>query len=246
VRERADTAPTIVAPFGSYNSGRLKSEEKRIMFKKFLLFTIASLVMLPALADKPRDKGNKGGGAVPLCVTFDDGYSFVSDLLGDYCDGDAGVTTQIGKFRFGLNVGLNSPDRNFSLNLDDCLDTPLPKVCEPNTIYVKGWNVFSASPDGAEYLKMKDTDPPKPVNFQLDFFDVNDDAWRIQFNPSECPNFDGYPAPTMAKVTKTNLGWTFEANENAVACLYFLEGPRKFHTFNGLYHVPFRIEAVAK
>jgi hypothetical protein len=243
VRSHTDAAPTFVATFGSYNVVSQKSAEKRIMLKKFLLFTIASLVMLPALADKPTDKGNKGGGAVPLCVTFDDGiaYSFVSDGFDEYCDGHEGVTTQIGKFRFGLNVGLNSPTRNFRLDLQDCLTTPL--VCELTSIYFKGWNVFSASPDGAEYLNMAVGDE-QPVNFQLDFFDGQDDAWRIQFNPSKCPS--GHPASTMAKVTKTNEGWTFEADENAVACLYFLEGPRKFHTFNGLYHVPFLIEAAAK
>jgi hypothetical protein len=216
------------------------------MLKKFLLFTIASLVMLPALADKPTDKGNKGGGAVPLCVEFRDGVDdkFGSDDLGAYCDGDAGVTTQIGKFRFGLNVGLNSGTRDFFLDLSDCLTTPL--VCELTSIYFKGWNVFSASPDGAQYLKMEVGDE-QPVNFQLDFFDDQaQQAWRIQFNPSECPIIGLLDPPTMAKVTKTFEGWTFEADEDAVACLYFLEGPRKFHTFNGLYHVPFLITAVAQ
>jgi hypothetical protein len=121
-----------------------------------------------------------------------------------------------------------------------------PSVCESSTLYSQGWNVFSASPDGAQYLKMKVGDAPKPVNFQLDFFDAQARAWRIQFKPSECPNIGGFPAPTMAKVTKTIAGWTFEADENAVACLELQMGGRKHYRFHGLCHVPFHITAEAK
>ncbi len=226
------------------------------MWKKILLFTIASLVMLPALAAKPNDKpdkGNKGGGGVPLNVVFCDTYifgvcdqpiyKFASDLLGEYVDGKDSVSTGIDKFRFGLNVGFSGP-RNFKLDLTTCVDEICPVVP------TRGWNVFSISPDGAQYLKMKVGDASKPVNFQLEFFDDDDQEWRIMFNPSECPKDDeGKDLATMATVTKFEDDpdtWVFEAEAVDVACLQLRMGGRKNNTFHGLYNLPFKILATAQ
>ena len=222
------------------------------MLKKFLLFTIASLVMLPALAAKPLDKpdkGNKGGGAVPLDVVFcpsniDGGvcpeqtYRFTGDGE-EYIDGSQSVSTAIDKFRFGLNVTL-SPERNFSLDLNGCQENCGTLPVGPTI----GWNVFATSPDGAQYLKMKMTDAPKPVNFSLVFFDTSDQQWSIKFNPSECPGATGTDTAYVTKFSDDT--WVFEAAGTAVACLYFREGPSKDHTFNGLYSLPFKIFATAK
>jgi hypothetical protein len=224
------------------------------MFKKLILATIASLVMLPALAAKPPDKpdkGNKGGGAVPLDVVFNNDsilYKFRDDLGGDgggsqpYLDGFEGVEAQIDKFRFKLNVGLNG-SRYFRLDLSDCISSG---TCESPTLYSKGWNVFATSPDGAQYLTMN-KDDSKPVNFSLVFFDDLEQQWSIKFNPGECP--DGVGLASRATVTKTSDDpdtWTFTAGTSDVACLYNVEGPRKNHSFNGLYVVPFEITAVVQ
>jgi len=262
----------VVASLGSYNVVGPKSEEKRIMLKKFLLFTIASLVMLPALAAKPppnSDKGNKDGGGVYLAVEFRDQYQYTEDdppvLVRDdkfgsdgipptpddpvdpyfgefYINGYESVSTHIDKFRFGLNLSM-SPERNFWLDLTAC---DLGSGCAPPNGLLQGWNVFATSPDGAQYLKMSangdDPDDSKPVNFQLEFFDGSGDGWRIMFNPSECPGTD------MVTVTKTSDDpdtWEFVATEDERACLQFREGPRKKHYFAGLYSLPFLIRAQA-
>lgn len=234
------------------------------MLKKFLLFTIASLVMLPALAAKPppnSDKGNKDGGGVYLGVVFRDQYhseggpselvrddKFGSDGIppapGDpYINGYESVSTHIDKFRFGLNLSM-SPERNFWLDLTAC---DLGSGCAPPDGPLQGWNVFATSPDGAQYLKMSaNGDNPgdsKSVNFQLEFFDGSGDGWRIMFNPSECPDTD------MVTVTKTSDDpdtWVFEATAGKRACLQFREGPRKKHYFAGLYSLPFQITAIAQ
>ena len=48
---RTDKAPTVVAPFGSYNVVRPKSEEKRIMLKNLMLVIGVLLVagLTPAM-----------------------------------------------------------------------------------------------------------------------------------------------------------------------------------------------------
>jgi len=239
------------------------------MLKKFLLFTIASLVMLPALADKPPDKpdkGNKGGGAVPLGVVFRDDYHYINegttlvrdDKFGsdgfaqtspetqdvEYIDGEEQVETQIDKFRFGLNVGRNG-ERNFFLDLSrsQCRSDP-ESDCVATSPYFRGVNVFATSPGGAQYLKMKVGDAPKPVNFSLLFFDNLDQEWSIKFNSSECPGVDPDDMVTVTKTSDAPLDtWEFEATEDMRACLYFREGPRKNHEFAGLYSVPFLITA---
>jgi hypothetical protein len=263
MRLRTDTAPTVVASFGSYNVVRPESEEKRIMLKKFLLFTIASLVMLPALADKPSDKGkgNKDGAGVPLDVVFRD-----QDCLGDdesvvddkfcsdgnpyYIDGEPSVSTHIGKFRFGLNVGVNGP-RHFFLDLTPCKSVS-PMSCDGkpfNFGLTTGANVFATSPDGTQYLKMI-VDAPKDVNFQLEFLDDDGKDWRIMFNPSKCPkDGNGNNLATMATVTKIDDDldtWVFEAGTGDVACLQLREGGAKHWTFHGLYNLPFTMIATAK
>jgi hypothetical protein len=235
----------VVASFGANDVVRSKSEEKRIMLKKFLLFTIVGLVMLPALADKQPGKGNKGGGSVPLGVSFDEtyfdesgeeiDYNFRSD--GDvYIHGEPGVETGIDKFRFKVNVGLNG-ERNFILEGLECISD----YCVISNPYVQGWNVFAYSPDGAQYLNMS-ADEPKLVTFQVGFFDTAGDYWNLKFNPDECPGTDMVTVTKTSDVTDT---WEFKATEGEVACLYFREGPRKRHYFAGLYYVSFRITAVA-
>jgi hypothetical protein len=230
------------------------------MIKKFLLFAIASLVMLPALADKQTDKpdkGNKDGAGVPLVVVFRDGFGdkFGSDF-GDpnspsghsYLDGVESVGAQIGKFRFGLNVGV-SGTRNFFLDLRVCISAesvpeisctgPLPALRLGNGTDVMGFttdvmgfttgaNVFATSPDRAQYLKMG-VDTTKKVNFQLEFLDDDGKDWRIMFNPSKCPkDIEGGNLATMATVTKTAVDtWEFEATTTTagdVACLQLREG----------------------
>ena len=219
------------------------------MLKKFLLFTIAGLVMLPALADKPPGKGNKGGGSVPLRVSFEDAwvdedggfhaYTFRSENGNDYVHGDPGVETGIDKFRFKVNVGLNG-DRNFILGPLGCHSN-----CEANP-YSQGWNVFATSPDGAQYLNMSangnDPGDTKLVNFHVGFFDDGGNYWNLKFNPDDCPGTDMVTVTKTSDVTDT---WEFKATEGEVACLYFREGPRKRHYFAGLYYVSFRITAVA-
>jgi len=193
------------------------------MLKRFLLLTIATLVMLPVLADKPDDAGNKGGGGVLLDVEFRDDYTVVegtlvsfdrfgSDGFDDnpetffpYIDGegDGSVSAHIDKFRFGLNVGMNGP-RKFYLYFT-CVVGPCMHPLLPSDLTV-GWNVFAFSPDGAQFLKMSanETNPldddHQPVNFQLEFRDASGNGWRIMFNPSECPGVD---ATDMVTVTKT-------------------------------------------
>jgi hypothetical protein len=185
--------------------------------------------------------GGNGGGAKPLCVTFNDeaNYYFRSDSdSGDadaYCDGVDGVNTQIDKFRFGLNLGMNDPIRNFDLNLD-CTDCKFPYG---STI---GWNVFSASPDGAQYHKMGDN-TPQDVNFSLVFFDVSGQGWNIQFNPDDCLG------STWVTVTKTDADtdtWVFEADGDAFACLNREEQGHPSSTYYGLHKLPFTITAVAQ
>jgi hypothetical protein len=256
-------APTVIASLDSYNGVRPKSEEKRIMWKKFLLFTIASLVMLPALADKPTDKpdkGNKDGAGVNLVVVFRDGPGdkFGSDGFDEdpfYIDGEESVSTHIGKFRFGLNVGVNGP-RHFFLDLTDCDDDmysvpPMSCAVLPalHLGTTTGANVFATSPDRAQYLKMKAVPVPesKEVDFQLEFLDDDGKDWRIMFNPSKCPKDDGGDdLATMATVTKTEDDtWVFEATDGDVACLQLREGGAGNWTFRGLYSLPFQIEATA-
>ena len=237
------------------------------LIRAFFFMVVMNLVALPksALAAKPfcgdgvcKGKetetscpgdctggggGDGGGGAKPLCVMFrdDDNDTFRSDDDEDhiYCDGIELVETQIDKFRFGLNVGLNGA-RNFVLDLinTDCID-----LCDEASLFsglTKGWNVFSISEDGAQFLKMTDGDN-KLVYFQLDFFDAEDRNWRIQFNPSVCPGDLGNM--NMATAEKISLDtWEFEAG--AVACLQLLEGGKKHWSFHGLYNMPFKIWAV--
>ena len=235
------------------------------MLKKFLLFTIASLVMLPALAAKPPDKpdkGNKDGAGVPLGVVFRDASCSIDDVpnsgdIGDkfcsdgippipgkpYIDGSESVSTHIGKFRFGLNLSM-SPERNFLLDLTDCVSGAR---CDPPDGLLQGWNVFATSPDGAQYLKMSangdDPDDSKFVNFQLEFRDNKGQGWRIMFNPSECPGVESTDMVTVTKTSDDPDTWEFEATADKRACLQFREGPRKKHYFDGLYSVPFLIMA---
>lgn len=257
-------ALTAVAFLSSYNSGRPKSEVKRIMLKKFLLFTIASLVILPALADKPTDRGKKDNGSgIFLSVEFCEGsgdpnvfecdltdYKFASDNGTAYRDGEESVSTSIDKFRFGLNVGLYG-ERHFYLDLgsENCaLETPCtpPDLGENNLTY--GWNVFAFSPDGAQYLKMEVGEAhSQPVNLQLEFFDDPDRErnWRIMFNPSLCAEHVDYPVE-MAKVTRIAEDiWEFEADADDYACLELRKGGRKHYTYHGLYRLPFKIIVTA-
>ncbi len=245
------------------------------MIKQFLLFAIASLVMLPALADKPTDKpdkGNKDGAGVPLYVEFRDHYDtdedenivrldrFGSDgfaqtppIVADYIDGEEPVSAHIGKFRFGLNVGV-SGIRNFFLDLTGCYvvspSVPLMSCDVLPALHLgitTGANVFATSPDGAQYLTMG-VGTTKEVNFQLEFLDDNGKDWRIMFNPSKCPKDDkDKDLATMATVTKTAVDtWEFEATTvGDVACLQLREGGAKHWTFHGLYSLPFKIEATA-
>ena len=240
------------------------------MLKKFLLFTIASLVMLPALADKPPDKGkgNKDGAGVNLGVMFRDEHHYIGedetlvrdDKFGsdgfaqtpletvdvEYIDGIDSVSSHIDKFRFGLNVGMNGP-RNFYLDFA-CVSGP---CTHPNLLLglTTGWNVFATSPDGAQYLKMSanegDTDDFQPVNFQLEFLDGEGEGWRIMFNPSECPDVESTDMVTVTKTSDDPDTWEFEATANKRACLQFREGPRKNHYIAGLYSLPFLITAQA-
>jgi hypothetical protein len=214
------------------------------MIKKFLLLTIASLVMLPVLADKPIDKPDKGGGAAPLKVEFDNGisYKFVNDSKGIYEDGSDGVETQIDKFRFGLNVGQNGP-RNFYLELSGCVAV---STCTPPFVagLTRGWNVFATSPGGAQYLKMTVGEDPKPVNFSLDFYDrILGRLWRIKFNPSECPGVELKDTATVTKINDHPDTWVFEAANDAVACLNRSEQGHPRSTFHGLYYLPFKLTA---
>ena len=243
------------------------------MIKKLLLFTIASLVMLPALADKPPpkpDKGNKGGGAVPLDVVFRDGIDdkFGSDYLDStpsghsYSDGDEPVSTNIGKFRFGLNVGV-SGTRNFFLDLRNCIPassvpetscTGLPALRLGSLTDVMGFttgaNVFATSPNRAHYLTLINGET-KGVDFQLEFLDAGGNDWRIMFNPSKCPKDDinGGDLATMARVKRiADDKWEFEAFPfpTSVACLQLREGGAGNWTFHGLYSLPFKITATAQ
>ena len=251
------------------------------MIKKFLLFAIASLVMLPALADKPPDKpdkGNKDKPGVPLEVVFRDGIGdkFGSDY-GDsnidsghsYLDGDEPVGAHIGKFRFGLGVGV-SGTRNFFLDLTGCHVLPsVPRMsCTglpalrwgPTTGamgFTTGANVFATSPDRAHYLTMING-ATKEVDFQLVFLDAGGNEWRIMFNPSKCPKDDlGNELATMATVTRRTADdtWVFHATDGTdpddpdnidVACLQLREGGAGNWEFHGLYLLPFQIEATAQ
>ena len=231
------------------------------MLKQFLLFAIASLVMSPALADKPPDKGNKGGSSVLLGVEFCEGsnlptghgcdltkYNFASDKKGSYIDGFDSVSTAIGKFRFGLNVGLYG-ERHFRLDLTDCaLGEPCsaPELAGNAKDLTYGWNVFAISPDGAQYLEME-VETPKLVNLQLEFFDTPDreNNYRIMFNPSLCDEYVNGQVK-MAKVTRiANDIWVFEAGPNDYACLELRKGGRKHYTYHGRYKLPFKIIATA-
>lgn len=245
------------------------------MLKRFLLLTIATLVMLPVLADKPDDTGNKGGGGFSLDVVFRDDYTVVDETLVSfdrfgsdgfdanpstffpYLDGESeeSVSAHIDKFRFGLNVGMNGP-RHFYLDLTEC--TPVPSCAQLRPFdfgLTTGWNVFAFSPDGAQFLKMSayetgpSDDDNQPLNFQLEFRDTFGNGWRIMFNPSECPkDQQGGNLADMVTVTKTSDSpptWEFEATADKRACLQFREGPRKNHFIAGLYSLPFRITAQA-
>ena len=55
MRVRTDTASTVVAPLGSYNVVRPKTEEKRTMLKILLLATIASMALVVGTATAARD-----------------------------------------------------------------------------------------------------------------------------------------------------------------------------------------------
>jgi len=219
----------------------------------FLGFTVPAFAAKPDCDDPssthPKCNPDSGGDGGPLCVTFDDSSinKFRSDSLGEYCDGSGdGVNTGIDKFRFGLNVGLSGP-RDFILDLSQCAPDA---VCPtPPIVLTRGWNVFSFSPDGAQFLKMaKDT--PQDVNFQLEFLDAEGRGWSIQFNPGDCPmDASDNPLSTPAKVTKTSDNpdtWVFETSLGDVACLQLREGGKKHWTFHGLYIVPFKITAVAQ
>lgn len=236
------------------------------MLKRFLLLTIATLVMLPVLADKPDDTGNKGGSGVLLDVSFrdhfttgfgtlvrvdrfgSDGFAKPSPAFAPYINGDDSVSAHIDKFRFGLNVGMNGP-RHFYLDLTDC--EPLEPCSAPglagNLTY--GWNVFAISPDGAQYLKMGFGDAHSQlVNFQLEFFDTPDRErnWRIMFNPSLCAEYIN-DSIAMAKVTRVaNDIWVFEAGADDYACLELRKGGRKHYTYHGRYRLPFKIIATAQ
>jgi predicted outer membrane lipoprotein len=190
--------------------------------------------------------GGSGGGAIPLCVDFRDAENdnFASDdEPPPYCDGDEQVGAGIDKFRFGLNVSQSGP-RNFFLDLTKCFDsscTPpsLPGDPPLSVGLTRGWNVFSTSPDGAQFLRMT-KDDTQLVDFQLDFFDADDRLWRIQFDPDLCPLTSSV---TATKTSDDPDTWTFEANEGVVACLQLREGGKKHFTFHGLYYMPFQIVA---
>lgn len=228
------------------------------MLKKFLLLAIASLVMLPALADKPPDKGkgNKDGGGVFLSVVFRDDYcnnsdgdNFCSDTGDPYINDKESVGAHIDKFRFGLNVGLNGT-RHFFLDLRNCTPKPGCEADRPFNIgLTTGWNVFATSPDGAQYLRMSangtGSDHSKPVNFQLEFLDPAGQEWRIMFNPDECPGVEPDDMVTVTKTSDSPDTWEFEATADKLACLQFREGPRRNHFIAGLYSLPFLITAQA-
>lgn len=232
------------------------------MLKKFLLFTIASLVMLPALADKPPDPGKKEKSSgiflhVEFCETGSDPgpvycgpgpYNFASDIGAPYKNGDDEVSTHLDKFRFGLNVGLYGT-RHFRLDLSECDTDPIcvdAPALEDDLTY--GWNVFAFSPDGAQYLEMPVGEANSQlVNFQLEFFDTPDREhnWRIMFNPSLCAEYVNVPVK-MAKVTRfADDIWVFEAGAEDYACLELRKGGRKHYTYHGLYKLPFKIIATA-
>ena len=88
---------------------------------------------------------------------------------------------------------------NYRINYCDCISVD----CQSNQLWYRGWNIFSNSPDGAQFLRMRKKDI-KYVIFNLDFFDSDDRQWRIQFNPSECPmSPSGVNLSNMVRVTKT-------------------------------------------
>ena len=235
------------------------------MLKKFLLLTIASLVMLPALADKPDDKPDKGNQdrSVSLKFVFGDVGCGSSDKIcsddgGEYFDGVDFVSANIGKFRFGLNVGQNRP-RNFFLDFTDCaiVSSMCPLFSVEGTSdyttsgYTTSGNVFATAPDRAQYLKMSanedgPADPDsQPVDFQLEFLDGNGEGWRIMFNPSKCPGDDLATMATVTKIADNPDTWVFEAGAGDVACLQYREGPHSDHLFYGMYSLPFEITATA-
>jgi hypothetical protein len=233
-----------------------------------ILTTLAFLglcVSVPAFAGKEKDCdppnphpscGNDGGddkvSRVFLEVDFrdkscdsNDGDKFCSDNDTPYKHDVDSVSASIDKFRLGLNVGMNGT-RNFFLDLRDCIQEPCESPLENDYGVTIGWNVFAFHPDGAQYLEMSVSDDPKPVNFHFDFFDDQDQNWRIMFNPGECPmDASGVNLADMATVTKTTDGWVFEAEADDVACLQLRMGGRKHYTFHGLYHLPFAFTATA-
>jgi hypothetical protein len=248
----------VVASAGAPEGVGPKSEDKRIMLKRFLLLTIATLMMLPALADKPADKGNKGGSSVSLGVVFCESnitpaglcgltdYNFASDNGRPYIDGQESVSTSIGKFRFGLNVGLYGT-RHFRLDLNCERGTGCSGAPTLVNDLTYGWNVFATSPDGAQYLEMA-VDSSKRVNLQLEFFDTPDreNNWRIMFNPSLCDEYVPDQVE-MAKVTRyANDIWIFEAGADDYACLELRKGGRKHYTYHGRFKLPFKIIATAQ
>jgi hypothetical protein len=225
------------------------------LIKEFSACSLVGLILVfvaaTAQAKKPNNPGggDKGGGAVPVEVTFDDDakYNLRSDFLSPdptYIHEFESVTAKIDKFRLGLNVGMNGP-RDFTLNLRDCISVD----CQSNQLWYRGWNIFSNSPDGAQFLRMR-KEEIKYVIFNLDFFDSDDRQWRIQFNPSECPmSPSGVNLSNMVRVTKTEDipdTWVFETEVGLdVACLQLRMGGQQHHTFHGIYRVPFKITVKA-
>ena len=225
--------------------------QKKITIQGAILTLAAALVLALTLSSALAAPGGKGKGkppkddAAPMTATFLDAGSdgINSDGMGLYEDGKAEVSMVIGKFRFGLNVGMDEPMRNFILNLDttQCMGVGCGRVPNLTAGRTVGWNVFSTSPDGAQFLEMFETESKTNLDFQLDFFDDSGEHWRVEFRPdaSECA---GSNSVTVTKINDNPDTWEFVATDDDFACLLLRSShPRSFH---GLYPMPFTLTVV--
>ncbi len=223
--------------------------------KKIWVVTLVAFMVLalPGLAQKGKPK--KGGGSIPMTVTFRDTFSpdgddrIMSDckggLLCPYSDKVDNVGTSIdtqGQFALRLGSGSkrNQPViRTLFLDFSDCASGP----CNPP--FVQGSTTGSWFTYGVNLREMGIPEIRGDLRLKMTLKPVGvGGSWKLHFDPLDLD------CPGSSNITVSRVGadtWEIEAGLSDVACLERRSDVRGVDfEFVGRYRMPFKITVQKK
>ncbi len=230
---------------------------------------------IAGFADHKGKPHGKGGGTIPVTVTFRDAGAnfFVSDpdrimsdcQLGDtadpgcpYDDAEKGVKVNIDGLHFNLELTTNrkAPVRAWTLDFSECLsgaNCRHPFVNNPGEVGTVSDAVFVRSDGTVGQLPVGEVNGDLRLSFfvtaLVDPEDMVEKQWFVSFKVRS--GLDDTPCFTMmtSGILATHPDadtWEFEACPTDVACLESRDKGNAPREFRGLYHMPFLITAVRK